>query len=56
MSSIAHLGQVVGAADAIPAVGFARAGPGPSTASRQMPTSLNTRSNNAYGSAHQSSY
>ncbi|KAG9096059.1 hypothetical protein FRC06_009104 [Ceratobasidium sp. 370] len=44
-SSIAHLSEVIGAADAIPALGFARAGPGPSTASRQAPPALANRSN-----------
>ncbi|KAG8695921.1 hypothetical protein FRC08_007466 [Ceratobasidium sp. 394] len=55
-SSIAHLGEVVGAADAIPALGFARAGPVPSTASRQAPPARASRSHTSNDLARDASY
>ncbi|KAG9085287.1 hypothetical protein FS749_004559 [Ceratobasidium sp. UAMH 11750] len=55
-SSIAPLGEVVGAADAIPALGFARAGPVPSTASRQAPPARASRSHTSNDLARDASY
>ncbi|QRV87286.1 IBR domain protein [Ceratobasidium sp. AG-Ba] len=54
-TTIAQIGSVLGASDAIPALGFARAGPGPSIASRSAQPALASRSNTAHGFTPESS-
>ncbi|KAG8747062.1 hypothetical protein FRC10_002478 [Ceratobasidium sp. 414] len=55
-SSIVHLSEVIGAADAIPAFAFARTGPVPSTAGQQAPPALASRSNTSNVLARDVSY